>query len=280
LSAQDGNVSIRIRNQTKKVPQRLFQILITDINIESDKTTSVLDLNSNSLKSAYPEAEYRLYNDADIVDFLAKHYPKSVLHTYQTLTPFAFKSDLARYCLLHTFGGLYSDLSYLHLRPLEIKPACKAVVFRDIPGHPSWAVSNAIIYSEANTEFLAKAITRIVENHASRFYGHSPLEPTGPYMFGRVLAGTDDWKTIAFGDSHLINTDSAGKPDILKIAPAGEMIALRNKSRNGQISDLVPAGGNNYIELWKSRRIWGETEAYGLIKKIHSKLRKLQSGGT
>lgn len=261
-------------------PRRLFQILITDGNSTDSNRTSVFEFNTGSFKTAYPEAEYRLYDDKEIVNFLTSHYPSSILYTYQALTAFAFKSDLARYCLLHTFGGMYSDLSYLHLRPLEVTPTCKTVVFRDIPGHPSWAVSNAIIYSKPNNEILARAIARIVENHATRFYGHSPLEPTGPYMFGRVLAETENWKTIAFGDSRLINTDRGGKPDILKVSPSGEVIAVRNKSRNGHISDMVSTGGNNYIELWKNRRIWGETAPHGLIKKLRSKFKTLQSGGT
>lgn len=272
-------MSTRKTKRTDKAPQRLFQILIADDNVQAKNNTSVLDLNSNSFKSVYPNAEYRLYGNNDILDLLTKHYSKSVVHAYQDLIPFAFKADLARYCLLHTFGGLYSDLSYFHIRPLELKSSCEAVVFRDVPGHPSWAVSNAIIYSNPNNEFLAKAIARIVENHAKGFYGHSPLEPTGPYMLGRVLAETDNWKTIAFGDSRLINNGPSNKAEILKIAPSGEVIALRNKSQSGQISDLVSTGGNNYIELWRSRRIWGETASRGLIKKIHSKFKKLQSGG-
>jgi mannosyltransferase OCH1-like enzyme len=271
-------VNTRNTNQTKKVPQRLFQILITEDNVQSDNNSNVLHLNSNSFKSTYPDAEYRLYSNNDIVEFLSKNYSKTVLDTYQTLTPFAFKADLARYCLLNTLGGLYSDLSYFHLRPLEPKSSCEAVVFRDIPGHPSWAVSNAIIFSNPNTEFLGKAIARIIENHANNFYGHSPLEPTGPYMLGRVLAETENWKTIAFGDSRLINTERNSKAEILKIAPSGEVIALRNKSQSGQISDLVFNGGNNYIELWRRRRIWGETAPHGLIKKIHWKFKKLHSG--
>jgi hypothetical protein len=261
--------------QNMKTPQRLFQILITDGIFQDVGKTSAFELNSSSLKSTYPNAEYRLYNDSDIVDFLVVNYPESVVQTYKTLTPYAFKADLARYCLLHTFGGLYSDLSYLHLRPLEIKPKYDTVVFRDVPGHASWAVSNAIIYSDANNPILARAIERVVRNRATCFYGHSPLEPTGPYMFGRILAETEDWNSVAFGDSRLLHTDSAGKPDIVKVAPTGEVIAIRNKSRSGQISDLVPSSGNNYIKLWKNRRIWGESGSRGLIGKMQSKLKKL-----
>jgi len=254
-------------------PQRLFQIMITDGTQPSVATTDAFARNVDSFRSTYPGSEYQRYGNEELVAFLAEHYPEPVLQAYRALTPYAFKADLARYCLLHTYGGLYSDLSYLHLRPIEIGERCDMVVFRDIAGHPSWAVSNAVIYAEADSPVLKRAIDRVVEHFNARFYGHSSLEPTGPYMFGRVLAETSDWTSITFGDSPRLNIDRTGRVNIVKMMPSGEIVAIRNKTAEGEFSDLVPSGGNNYNELWGERRIWGELDTRGLLDRMRSSLK-------
>ncbi len=152
-----------------KPPLRLFQIMITDGAQPSPATTDSFARNVESFRSTYPDAEYRRYDNEELTAFLAASYPEPVLQAYQALTPYAFKADLARYCLLHSYGGLYSDLSYLHLRPIAIGSRCKMVVFRDISGHPSWATSNALIYAEAGNPVLARAFDRIVTHLNARF---------------------------------------------------------------------------------------------------------------
>lgn len=257
---------------TKK-PQRLFQILITEPSSEALRMTDAFERNVESLKSTYPDAEYRRYGNEELLDFLSDHFPEPVLQAYRALTPYAFKADLARYCLLFIHGGLYSDLSYLHLRPIPIDDQCELVVFRDIPGHVSWATSNAIIYAAPNSAVLERAIARVIEHSRTGYYGHFPLEPTGPYMLGRVLAETDNWTGIRFGDSQSLNTDNTGRRNIVKVMPTGEVVAIRNKTKDGRITDMVVSGGNDYIHLWKERRIWGEPapKLPGLIRKLGSR---------
>lgn len=262
----------------KTKPQRLFQVLITDQAPEALTVTDAFKRNIESLKSTYPDAEYRCYGNDELLDFLAEKFPETVLQTYRALAPYAFKADLARYCLLFVYGGLYSDLSYLHLRPIEPDAQCEMVVFRDIPGHVSWAVSNAIIYAQPNSPILERAIARVVEHFRTGYYGYSALDPTGPYMLGRVLAETADWTGIRFGDSQLLNVDGTGRHNAVKVMPTGEIVAIRNKTINGQITDLVVSGGNDYIALWREKRIWGEPacesapEPASLIKRLSSRL--------
>ena len=237
-------------------PGRVFQVLITEPGSAAVSTAS-LRRNIASLKLTYPHAQYRRYGDEELLDFISENHAPAVLAAYRAMAPYSYKSDLARYCLLYTYGGLYSDLSYLHLRAIDVDDRCEMVVFRDIPGHPSWATSTAVIYSKPNNPVLKRAIDQIVANHKAGYYGCSSLDPTGPYLFGRVLAETQDWTNIKFGDSQLLNTDQTGRPNIVKIMPTGEVVAIRNKTKNGTIEDLISEGGNDYNKLWVERRIWG-----------------------
>jgi mannosyltransferase OCH1-like enzyme len=253
-------------------PKTIFQILITDRPIEQIKRSGLFERNVESLKATYPRAACTLYGHDELAEFIAGTFPREVFNAFTALKPFAFKADLARYCLLYKLGGLYSDLSYLHIRPIVTDADTDLVVFRDVPIHPSWATSNAIIYAKPNCEVLARAIMRIVSHHKERFMGFSPLEPTGPYMFGRVLAETKDWRRIKFGDSSLVNIDNNGRYNILKVMPGGEIIAIRNKIANSSISDLVGDGGNDYAKLWSRGEVWDDRRKDNLFGRMMFKL--------
>ena len=55
--------------------------------------------------------KYKLWVNTDIRIFLEKNYKKEVLEAYECLKPYAYKSDLARYCLIYKLGGGYVDLA-------------------------------------------------------------------------------------------------------------------------------------------------------------------------
>ncbi|MFN8829653.1 MAG: glycosyltransferase family 32 protein [Labrys sp. (in: a-proteobacteria)] len=254
------------------VPGTIFQILIADRPLAEITRSGDFERNAGSLKATYPNATYTLYGHDDLLAFIAGNFPAEVLDAFTALRPFAFKADLARCCLLYKLGGLYSDLSYLHLRPITVEADTDLVVFRDAPIHPSWATSNAIIYARPQCEVLERAIARIVSHHKAGFLGISPLEPTGPYMFGRVLAETTDWRRIVFGDSPLVNVDRKGRHNILKVMPGGEIVAIRNKIANSSIKDLVGAGGNDYSRLWEKGEVWGDGKPMGTIGRLMAKI--------
>lgn len=237
-------------------PENIFQILISSPAIIPGPSLGNLERNIQSFKDAYPKANYRQFDDKGLKLFLANNFTKDVLRAYCSLRPSAFKADLARYCLLYNYGGLYSDLSYLHIRPIIVPDNTKMIVFRDIGKiHPAWSTSNAIIYSRPRHPVMQRAINRIVEYSKVKFYGNHPLEPTGPYMFGRVLADELDWSNILFGDSELINIDATGRYNIVKVMPAGEVVAFRNKTNNSSIGEFIN-GGDSYSDLWHDCRAW------------------------
>jgi mannosyltransferase OCH1-like enzyme len=250
------------------VPDKVFQILIVEKNRENVKFLAPLENNIASLKATYPQASHQIYYNEEIMDLISENFPSDVLDAYRALKPFAFKADLARYCLLFKFGGLYSDLSYLHVGQIALENDQKIAVFRDIPNHPSWSVSNAVICSKAGHNVLQRAIEKIVAFHKQGFTGIHSLEVTGPYMFGRVLAESSNWKDIVFGDSKFINKDDERRSNILKFMPSGKIVAIRNKTRNGSIKSLVSSGGNSYFRMWQSGNTWQQSQSATLMTRL------------
>lgn len=252
---------------------RIFQILVTSDAVDAAKFAPDLQRNIDSFKTLYANADYALYDASMIAAFLEKRFSEDVCAAYHALTPFAFKADLARYCLLYHFGGVYSDLSHMHLRPIEPQPTTELQVFRDMAGHPSWATSNGLIFARKGHPALLRAIEAIVAAHKVRFYGDHPLDVTGPYLWGRVLAEGRLTEGTAFGDSRVLSRDKQGRDYSFKIMPDGEIVAFRNKFKQCSISELYEGASSHYAQIWSARQVWGEARKT-VIGRVGDGLRK------
>ena len=72
----------------------------------------LIEENALRLRRQNPGWQYRLYDDKDIVSFIAKEYGQRILAYYNKIdTKYgAARADLFRYLLLYKFGGVYLDI--------------------------------------------------------------------------------------------------------------------------------------------------------------------------
>ena len=83
------------------LPMHIFQVLITDVPIDPcDLSPSIL-VAMQSVKDCFSDATHRLVQRPEIEKFLVQHFDRSVLNLFRGLVPYAYKADLARYCLLY-----------------------------------------------------------------------------------------------------------------------------------------------------------------------------------
>jgi mannosyltransferase OCH1-like enzyme len=80
-----------------------------------------LAANVARLKQANPLWEYRFYDDADIVRFIAQNYNAAVVERFARIDPKygAARADVFRYLLMYKVGGVYLDIKSLAARPLD-----------------------------------------------------------------------------------------------------------------------------------------------------------------
>ena len=83
-----------------------------------DKSKIPQDIYSN-IKQYAPEYQHVIYDDDDIVSFLSEYFEPQVLSTFQYLSKGAHKADLARYCILYIYGGVYLDIKSELVIPLS-----------------------------------------------------------------------------------------------------------------------------------------------------------------
>ena len=137
------------------------------------------------LKGQNPRFNHYLYDDNDCREFIKNHFKPDVLNAYDSLIPGAYKADLWRYCILFINGGIYLDIKYTPLNGFRFINLTESEhLVADIN---NVGIYNALMVCLPGNEILYKAIRQIVENVNNKYYGNTPLAPTGPEMLGSVI---------------------------------------------------------------------------------------------
>lgn len=66
----------------------------------------------------HPNFQYKLWTDKDNLRLIETEYPE-LLHLYKSYPYPIMRVDLARYCILHKYGGIYCDLDQQPLKSVE-----------------------------------------------------------------------------------------------------------------------------------------------------------------
>jgi mannosyltransferase OCH1-like enzyme len=205
----------------------------------------------------YPEANHAIYTQETLRRFIADMYDDDVLWAYDCLQPYSYKADLGRYCLLNTLGGWYIDITMRIANRVEWDNETDLVAFRDLQRHSltSWACATAILYSKPDSTVMQTAINLIVDNCRRKFYGITPLCPTGPSLFGRALAMAGSNNSVVYGD-HLELTPTHAHKNRAFVLPDGTILGWTKPCEGGDLETIGATGVNNYNVLWRNRAIY------------------------
>ena len=208
---------------------------------------------SLDIKKKFGEENYRLWDLENAREFLSSYYSKNVIQAFETLTPFAFKANILRYCLINTFGGIYADVSVNRLKYFSIQGR-DMVVFRDgNSDRTSWKVVNGFFYSKPNNPILNEAIEQIIYNVRTRTYGHDPHFIGGPSVFGRAIAKYGTEADLLVGEHYWLKYRKN------KYVLLDNQVVARGKrggANKGGVSGIL--GGNDYNKSWLERNVYGE----------------------
>jgi mannosyltransferase OCH1-like enzyme len=227
--------------------------LVHQVSFSSRPDLNIPNEYSREIKRQFGEENYRLWDLENARDFLKEQYSNSVLSAFDYLKPYAYKTDLIRYCLINTFGGIYADVSVSRLKTFSTEGR-DMVIFADGNfDRTSWKVGNSFFYSKPNNPILSEAIEQIVFNVRNKYYGHDPHFPTGPSVFGRAIAKYGTEIDLLVGQYWWFKYQKN------KYVLPGNHVVARHKrggANKGGISGIQ--GGNNYNEMWFNRKIYNE----------------------
>ena len=88
---------------------------------DKDDIAAPFRKNIAHLRSTNSTWTYRLYDNTDIQEFLAKHYDAHTIRLWERINPTygPAKADFFRYHLLYKLGGVYLDIKSSAGRPLD-----------------------------------------------------------------------------------------------------------------------------------------------------------------
>ena len=205
-----------------------------------------------------PDVRVRYFNDSESGTYIASHCGERAKEAYDTLRSGSLRADIFRYCALWAEGGIYGDLSQHYkvpLRELVDFRRDKLVLVRDRPRHVQYPgitpVQINFMAAVPQHPLMKLALDAAVLNVETRFYGKSSLEPTGPFLMGK-----------------LISPGGAGAhyPFKMELEDTGNVLA---DMRTGRSLVITKLGGNRkaharigntprYVDLWQRRELYGE----------------------
>lgn len=224
----------------------LHQIVLSDNNfLEIDLPSSIKTVDY----FIDDKTSHKIWHDSLIKDFLSKEYSPEVLDAYNSLKPYAYKADLARYCILYICGGWYMDINNRLVSELPKTDTIDLIMFYDIPGIAENAIQNSFFYAKPNSKVLKKAIDICVDNIKNKYYGKTWHYPTGPAVLGKSLSEN------GIESSYVIGSFIPNDEDSFNFTmPNGDVIAkYKNKHLGGQVGI---SGSNNYAQLWNSKEVY------------------------
>lgn len=225
---------------------------------------------SQKLQALYPEANYRFYSRDKLEQIISNKFDKEVLTAFNTLQPYACKADLARYCLLYLYGGLYCDITIEFLHKIPMLDKLHFFAFRDFQraSRRSWSVYNGIIFARKKSPIMQKAIQLVVENCKNKYYGYDAIDVSACTVLGKaVMSSSEDPAMIATCGQF----DEVPHPDpSVKETRAGfvwddtgTVLALykfleQKSDVQGDLTKFGFKGTNNYRQMWRDKKVYGE----------------------
>jgi mannosyltransferase OCH1-like enzyme len=237
----------------------IFQILISDEPTQS-YVPPQLERCVQTLKTIYPNHRHQLLRNDEIRGVLGSRLPPDVLRAYDCLKPYSYKADLAKFALIYLFGGWYYDVG---LRPVAAVPnprQARLLAFTDSRRHTrsSWSVQCGMFYAELGYPALKLAIDIVIENCRNKYYGVTPLCPTGPTVLGRAVAMHGKLEEYCIGEFRTLTPDL---DDLNRsyLTEKGQLVALAKPTRGGDLASLGYRGVNNYNDFWIARNVYSES---------------------
>jgi len=205
----------------------------------------------NSLKSANPDWEHRLYDNAASRAFIAENFPADVLWAFDTLVPGTFKADLFRYCVMYIHGGVYLDIKYAPVDGFsfnEFWNKGQDIFVFETPG----IVYQGFFMCRPRDQRVRRAIWTAVQNVKEKHYGDCQVCPTGPHLFGRTFA-TSDFNSTSMPLTYLEINDIGQ----LHFRNGGRVILRHCEGyRAYQRATYKAAGTKYWKDMWAERTIY------------------------
>lgn len=219
------------------------QIYITGINDAENIFMEDMD----SFRRVYKE-NYIFWDDEKIHDLLLMDHEHK--KAYESLRPYAYKADLAKYLILYKYGGLAVDPGFFLKENFFVKE--NALFVFDAPNFlDNKAINNAFMYSIKNNFIIQKIIEKVCHNVLNKIYGNSPWDITGPKLVYDCIM-QENIENFKFGN--FVNNEKTESNRLYKIVVDDKIIALSKDITT--YSYRIRADKTDYSSAWYDGRVY------------------------
>lgn len=240
----------------------VHQIFITSDN---EPLSKELARNQYIVKALYPQNEcghYRLWTAHTLREFIELEFSEDVLWAFDSLRPYSYKADLAKYCLMYHFGGWYFDIGVMPEFGIRFTDKTTGLFFTDSldTSNGVWRIAASAMYSVPQREQFMRAIKIIVDNCRTRYYGEDALYPTSTVLLGNVFHKQffEDNPDVMLGEGKQVAYHDSTLRKALTLK--GEVFSWYKNSGGGDLKKLGATGVNNYNQLWSAREVYANLE--------------------
>lgn len=166
------NSSFQSTVESNKIPKKLHQIWL------GSELPPIYRPLIEKFKLLHPDWEYTLWTDRQVANLDFQNKP-----LFLESKNYGQKSDILRYEILHRFGGVYLDLDFVAVKPLN--HLLKLDFFAGIAYDPAPNLLNGAIGSSPDNNFTNLLISMDSFNVNSS--AMAIMDSTGPYHLSRAL---------------------------------------------------------------------------------------------
>lgn len=200
---------------------------------------SSLQKTQERIRRLHPDHEYLFWTDSDLRGFIKQHY-LPILHFYDALPKKIQQIDLARLLLVYHFGGLYLDMDYWVIKPLDGLLGSENCLFGLEPeAHAKRhgmqkIVSNAFFAATPRHPFIKALIDGIIERKSTRSVRHPSyvLESTGPFLTTAIYERLGSLLNARILDAETMSPLSMAEVDILLSRGSFETLETSTKAQS------------------------------------------------
>jgi mannosyltransferase OCH1-like enzyme len=135
---------------------------------------------ADSWRVNHSDWKYKLWTDADIKNFNLKNYKK-----FSEVQNYGAKADIFRYEILERYGGVYIDIDYECLKPIDVihESGCSFYSCVMLPG----TITNAFIGCVPHHPIIKKCIEGVQSANLQFSSYQDVIEALGPGFFTKKI---------------------------------------------------------------------------------------------
>lgn len=237
------------------VPKVIHKFIIT----EDGKIPTLPEGMKRAIESFYrmnPDYKIKMYSGNDCVEYIKKYYDEDILKTYESLKPYAYKSDFIRHLVLLREGGWHTDLRMVCLQPLDILNNQNKQFYAciDTP-QKQLCMCNGFIGVVPGHAITQKMIDIISWNVKQKHYGIDCLYPTGP---GAYMNACIDY-IRKHSEKCMIGKHVIESGEQMMYFSNVRLLKVKYNDAKGANNDDLP-GSNDYGDMWRNYQVYSNND--------------------